>query len=151
MINAAKGHSEGIEFYLHRKMSTSYTYILSYSLYRAYFEDPRNGDERPWDFDHKNVFTASIAKRWNMVQADWYQNMRKKLWYKVFAFFIPFGDEVLLSTKWRFTGGRPYTEPVYLREYHSWILPEDAIQNDKTYADYHRFDVRLDRRYFYRN
>ena len=86
-----------------------------------------------------------------MIQTDWYQNMRKKLWYKVFAFLIPFGDEVLLSTKWRFTGGRPYTEPVYFREYHSWILPEDAVQNDKRMPDYHRFDVRLDRRYFYRN
>ncbi len=40
LVNAAKGHSEGVELYLHRKMSTSYMYILSYSFYRAWFRGP---------------------------------------------------------------------------------------------------------------
>ncbi len=151
MVNAAKGHAEGIELYIHRKMSTTCTYIVSYSFYRAFFEDPRNGDERPWDFDHRNVFTASASKRWSLTRAGWYRTMRKKLWYKAFAFIIPFGDEVLLSTKWRFTGGRPYTQPVYLRENHTWILPGDSVRNTERYPDYHRFDIRLDRRYFFRN
>ncbi|MFC1694027.1 TonB-dependent receptor domain-containing protein [Candidatus Latescibacterota bacterium] len=151
MVNAAKGHAEGIEFYVHRKMSTSYMYILSYSFYRALYEDPRNGDERPWDFDHKNVFTFSTAKRWRMTDIEWYKNMRKKVWYKALGWILPFGNEVLLSAKWRFTGGRPFTEPTYLRSNHFWIVPQDTEVNTERFPDYHRFDIRLDRRYYYRN
>ena len=151
MVNAAKGHSEGIELFLHRKMSTSYMYIVSYSFYRAWFEDPRTGKERPWDFDHRNVFTASFAKRWQPEHSQWYSELKKKLWYKAIFWMLPLGDEVLLSTKWRFTGGRPYTEPTYLREYHSWIVPEDAPFNDRRFSDYHRLDIRLDQRYYYKN
>ena len=151
MVNAAQGHSEGIELYLHRKMSTSYMYILSYSLYRARFEDPRTGKERPWDFDHRNVFTIHGAKRWRLTGVDWYENMRTKRWYRIFGWMLPFGDEVLLSAKWRFTGGRPYTAPAYLRQYHSWIVPEDTDYNAERFSDYHRLDVRLDRRFFFKN
>jgi len=151
MVNAASGHAEGIEFYVHRKMSASYMYILSYSFYRAFYEDPRTGDERPWDFDHRNVLTASVAKRWRMTNIEWYKNMRKKLWYKALAWIIPFGDEALLSVKWRFAGGRPYTEPTYLRSNHFWIVPGDAAVNTERFPDYHRLDIRLDRRFYFRN
>lgn len=151
LVNAAKGHSEGIELYLHRKMSTSYMYIVSYSFYRAWFEDPRTGQERPWDFDHRNVFTASFAKRWSPGKAEWYRDMKKEWWYKPLAWILPFGDEVLLSAKWRFTGGRPYTDPTYLRQYHVWIVPEDTPLNDKRFPDYHRLDLRLDRRFYFKN
>ena len=151
MVNAAQGHSEGIELYLHRKMSTSYMYIISYSFYRAWFEDPRTGQERPWDFDHRNVFTMTCAKRWSLSGSDWYNNLRKKTWYKFIAWICPFGDEVLLSTKWRFTGGRPYTKHSYLRENHSWIVRGDTPFNTERFPDYHRLDIRLDRRYFFKN
>ncbi|MFC1509417.1 TonB-dependent receptor plug domain-containing protein, partial [Candidatus Omnitrophota bacterium] len=151
LVNSAKGHSEGIEFYLHRKMSTSYMYLISYSMYRAWFEDPRTGQERPWDFDHRNVLTVSGAKRWRLGGSGWYNNLRKKSWYKFAAWLLPFGDEVLLSTKWRFAGGRPYTDPSYLRQYHAWIIPENTQFNSERFPDYHRFDVRLDRKFFFKN
>jgi hypothetical protein len=150
-VNSAKGHTEGIELYLHRKMSSSYMYILSYSYYRAFFTDPRTGAERPWDFDHRNLFTATVAKRWDLRGADWYQGMRGRLWYKVLSYFMPFGDDVLLSAKWRYAGGRPYTEQQYLREYHSWIVPADGMYNSERFPSYHRMDLRLDRRYYFRN
>jgi len=126
-------------------------YILSYSFYRAWFEDPRTGDERPWDFDHRNVFTASAAKRWNLSGVQWYKDMREKTWYKALAWFLPFGDEVLLSMRWRFTGGRPFTEQTYLRQHHTWIVREDTPFNTERFPDYHRFDIRLDRRFYFKN
>ncbi|MCE5249457.1 TonB-dependent receptor [bacterium] len=149
MVNAARGRSEGIELYLHRKMSSSYMYIVSYSFYRAWFTDPRTGEERPWDFDHRNVFTANFAKRWNLTKSEWYQGVKGKIWYKPLAWILPFGDEVLLSAKWRFTGGRPYTDPSYLRDYHEWIVPDDTRYNTERLPDYHRLDIRLDRRYYF--
>lgn len=151
LVNAARGHSEGFELYLHRKMSTSYMFILSYSYYRAWFEDPRNGKERPWDFDHRNVFTLSTAKHWRLTNAEWYQKLRSKWWYSFTGWILPFGDEVMLSTKWRFTGGRPNTIPTYLRQYHSWIIFEDTQYNNRRLPDYHRLDIRLDRRFYHRN
>jgi hypothetical protein len=150
LVNAARGHSEGIEFYLQRKMSSSYQYILSYSLYRARFEDPRTGRERPWDFDHRNVLTLSASKRWKPGGSPWYRGMRGKAWYKATAWLLPFGDEVLLSAKWRYTGGRPYTDPLYLRGNHVWILPEDTVYNGERFPDYQRLDIRLDRRFFFK-
>ncbi len=151
LVNAAKGHSEGVELYLHRKMSTSYMYILSYSFYRAWFEDPRTKEERPWDFDHRNVFTASFAKRWRPENNEWYRGLRSKTLFKAFAWILPIGDEVLLSTRWRFTGGRPYTGPRYLRENHVWIIPEDTKYNTMRFSDYHRLDIRIDGRYYFKN
>jgi len=151
LVNAAEGHSEGIELYVHRKMSSSYMYIFSYSFYRAWYTDPRSGREVPWDFDHKNVLTFNWAKRWNMSQSVWYNDMRKKGWHKFVGWLLPFGDEVLLSAKWRFTGGRPYTRQDYLREYHTWIVPSDRPFNTERMDDYHRLDIRLDRRYYYKD
>lgn len=149
MVNGALGHSEGIELYIQRKMSSSYSFILSYSFYRAFFEDPRTGDERPWDFDHRHMCTVSAAKFWRLMGASWYENMKKKWWYRWTAWLIPFGDEVQLSTRFRFAGGRPYTEPTYLREYHTWLVPADAALNTARYPDYHRLDIRLDRNYYF--
>jgi len=151
MVNAAKGHAEGIELYLHRKMSTSYMYILSYSFYRAWFEDPRTGEERPWDFDHKNVFTFNTAKRWRLGGKQWYEDLKEKRWYRYLGWLLPFADEVMLSAKWRFTGGRPYTKQAYLRRYHAWIVPENRPFNTERFSDYHRLDLRLDERYYFRN
>jgi hypothetical protein len=148
MVNGAQGHAEGIELYVQRKMSTSFSYILSYSYYRARFDDPRTGDERPWDFDHRHMCTLSAAKRWRMAGIPWYESMRRALWFKFLAFLMPFGDEVELSGRWRFAGGRPYTAPTYLRDYHTWIVAADAELNDHRYPDYHRLDVRLERRFY---
>jgi hypothetical protein len=151
IINAARGHSEGVEFYLHRKMSSSYMYLFSYSFYRAFFDDPRTGEERPWDFDHRHVFTASAAKRWSMTNTQWYQELKTRWWYRFVGWALPFGDEVMLSAKWRFVGGRPYTEPAYLRDFHAWIIPGDGRYNTGRLPDYHRLDIRLDRRYYFKN
>ena len=100
---------------------------------------------------HRNLFTATVAKRWDLSGSSWYRGMRGTLWYKALAYFLPFGDDVLLSAKWRFAGGRPFTEQQYLREYHSWIVPSDGLYNSERFPSYHRLDLRLDRRYYFRN
>ena len=150
LVNAAKGHSRGIEFFIQKKMSGSFMYIVSYSNYRAYFTDPRTGDERPWDFDHRNVFTTSVSKRWTLINSGWYKNMKTKFWYKTLSWLLPFGDEVMLSTKWRYVGGRPYTQPNYYRKYHIWLTENNTIFNDRRIPDYHRLDIRLDRRFYFK-
>ena len=150
LVNAAKGHSYGIEFFIQKKMSGSFMYIVSYSNYRAYFKDPRTGDKRPWDFDHRNVFTTSVSKRWTLINSGWYKNMKTKFWYKTLSWLLPFGDEVMLSTKWRYVGGRPYTQPNYYRKYHIWLTENNTIFNDRRIPDYHRLDIRLDRRFYFK-
>jgi hypothetical protein len=153
LINKAKGHAEGIEFYLQKKMSASYQYIFSYSYYRAFFTDPRFNEERPWDFDHRNLFTVSGTKSWRLEDKEWYKKLKENKWYKYSLWFLPwpFGDEVLLSGRWRFAGGRPYTRQMYLREYHTWIESETTPMNTERFSDYHRLDIRLDRKYYRKN
>ncbi len=150
-MNGANGHAEGIELYLHRKMRTSFMYIISYSFYRAWFEDPRTGKERPWDFDHRNIFSVNSAKLWRLNGKSWYIDMKKKTWYKALGWILPFGDEVMLSAGWRFAGGRPYTKPTYMRQFHTWIVRGDTPFNTERFSDYHRLDIRLDRRFYFNN
>jgi hypothetical protein len=151
IVNGANGHAEGIELYLHRKMRTSFMYIISYSFYRAWFEDPRTGKERPWDFDHRNIFSVNSAKLWRLNGKSWYIDMKKKTWYKALGWILPFGDEVMLSAGWRFAGGRPYTKPTYMRQFHTWIVRGDTPFNTERFSDYHRLDIRLDRRFYFNN
>ena len=55
----------------------------------------------------------------------------------------------MVSFRWRYLGGRPYTEPNYHREWHTWITEADQKMNTQRYPVYHRLDIRLDRRFMF--
>ena len=81
--------------------------------------------------------------------SDWYTNVKEKLWYKIFAFILPFADETIFSVRWRFLGGRPYTMPNYYENLHRWVKDESLMLNANRFPAYHRFDFRIDRRYYF--
>jgi len=149
LLTQGEGDARGIEFFLQRKMSGNFQGTLSYSYSRSRAVDPRVGEYYDWDYDYRNVFTAIASYRWKLMHRRWYQRLQDKLWYKVFAWLIPLADETVVSFRWRYLGGRPYTQRTYHREWHTWVTEADQRLNTLRYPVYHRLDLRLDRRFMF--
>ncbi|MCK5075269.1 MAG: hypothetical protein KAR38_02785, partial [Calditrichia bacterium] len=82
---------------------------------------------------------------------SWYKNLKEKWWYKATAWILPLADEVEFSFRFRYLGGRPYSPPQYLERYHRWRVLGGQKYNTERYPVYNRFDIRLDRRYFFKH
>ena len=149
LLTEGKGDARGVEFFLQRKMSGNFQGTLSYSYSRSRAFDPRFGEYYDWNYDYRHVFTAISSYRWKLMHRAWYQRLKEKTWYKVFAWLIPLADETVVSFRWRYLGGRPYTERTYHREWHTWITEADQKLNTRRYPVYHRLDLRLDRRFMF--
>ncbi len=147
LLSEGRGDARGVEFFLQRKMSGSFQGTISYSYSRSRAFDPRFQEYYDWDYDYRHVFTAISSYRWKLMNRGWYQRIKEKLWYKIFSWVIPLGDETVFSFRWRYLGGRPYTKPIYHREWHAWITEEDQRLNTGRHPIYHRLDLRLDRRF----
>ncbi len=102
-----------------------------------------------WDYDYRNVFTIIGGYKSRLYETEWYRNLKEQMWYQFTAWLLPFGDEVEVSMKWRYLGGRPFTPPVYHPEYKRWLVEDTQFLNSKRYPEYHRLDFRLDRRFFF--
>ena len=75
--------------------------------------------------------------------------MKKHWLYKAVGWLLPFADEVEVGFRWRYLGGRPYTEPAYYPELQLWALDADIPLNSNRYPAYHRLDLRIDKRYMF--
>ena len=134
-LSTATGEAYGIEFFLQKKFTGSYYSTLSYS----YSESNRHADgidrpdyDVPSDYDYRNVFTVIFGWRPN--------------------------NKYEFSTKWRYTGGRPYTPQWYDPLYHKWVIYYDNDHNgiadgemgvnSVRYPAYHRWDIRFDYRHY---
>jgi len=151
-VNAGGGRARGIELFLQKKLSRNFYGTLSYSYSVAEADDPRYpGKTFDWHFDYRHVFTLITGYRINMDEKGWYQEMSKSIWYKITGWMLPFADQVQLGLKWRYLGGRPYTPPVYHPEFKQWQVEEVQDINTERLPAYHRLDVRMDRRYFFKS
>ena len=154
-VNKGKGNAQGIEFFLQKKLTNGFSAIVSYSHSISQAKDPRslvssNFDEYyNWDYDYRNVFTIIGGYKSRLYETEWYRNLKEQMWYQFTAWLLPFGDEVEVSMKWRYLGGRPFTPPVYHPEYKRWLVEDTQFLNSKRYPEYHRLDFRLDRRFFF--
>ena len=102
-----------------------------------------------WEEFEKNGVCRAIKKRsnWNKT---WYQKMSSSTLYKIFAWLLPFGDQTDISFRWRYLGGRPYTEQAYYPDLRTWAIDETVSLNSNRHPPYHRFDFRLDRRFMFK-
>lgn len=149
LINKGRGYSKGVEFFLQKKMLHRFHYTVSYSYSISRAFDPRNNREFNWDFDYRHVFTAIGGVQWDLREKGWYQRMKRQTWYKIIGWLLPFGDQTEAAVRWRYLGGRPYTESTYLPEYRIWaVLPETAM-NTARFPAYHRLDLRLNQRFMF--
>jgi outer membrane receptor protein involved in Fe transport len=149
-VNAAKGQAQGVELFLQKKLTDRFSTIISYAHSNSKTLDPRFDTYYPSDYDYRDVFTFIGGYKYRWYDADWYQKLRQKPWYFAISWlpFVP-SDEFEVSLKWRYLGGRPYTQPVYYPELQRWVVEEQQDLNTRRYPPYHRLDLRLDRRFLF--
>lgn len=149
-INAARGETRGFELFFQKKLTDKFSTIISYAHSDAKTVDPRSNDYYPADYDYRDVFTFIGGYKYRAYKDSWFQKMRQQLWYRVLAWLpVMPADEMELSIKWRYLGGRPYTEPIYHADLQRWVVEEALPLNTSRYPAYHRFDLRLDRRFLF--
>lgn len=149
MINAGKGYAKGLEFFLQKKSSENYHFTISYSYSISKATDPRNGAEYNWDYDFRHIFTLISGWKFSLFHKAWYQNLKHNFWYQLVDWMLPLGDQVDISIRWRYLGGRPYTERTYVGTLRNWIIDAETPLNGLRYPAYHRLDLRIDKRYMF--
>ena len=149
-LNAGKANSKGVELFLQKKLLNRFSGIASYSYSESMATDPRTGDTYNWDFDYRHMLTLISGYRFGFEHKNWYQSMKSSWWFSMFS-WIPFmpADEIEISLKFRYLGGRPYTAPVYMSSLRRWIVDESLSLNTERYPAYHRLDLRIDKRFAY--
>lgn len=150
-LNIGKGEASGIEFFFQKKLTGNFSTIVSYSYSRAQARDPRGNGWYDWDFDYRHIFNVVGGYKISLHQRSWYNRMKRKWWYHALGWLLPFADEVEFSFKFRYSGGRPFTPPVYHPEFRRWLTGEQQKLNSARFPAYHRLDFRLDRRFFFNN
>ncbi|MBN2104372.1 TonB-dependent receptor [bacterium] len=149
-VSKGEGFAKGIELFLQKKPTGSTHFTVSYAYSISKGKDPRNGHYFNWDYDYRHVLTAIGGIQLHLKDKKWYQKLEKTLIYKFTGWLLPFGDEVEISCRWRYLGGRPYTRPNYHQEYQTWLLDENVTVNAHRLPAYHRLDLRLDRRFMFK-
>jgi len=149
-VNAGTGESKGFELFFQKKITKGFSSIVSYSHSVSQATDPRFNTKYNWDYDYRNVLTLITGYKMDFRNKLWFVNMKHKWWFHVFS-WLPFfpADEVELSGKFRYLGGRPFTAPVYRPELRKWVVEEQQQLNADRFPAYHRLDFRIDRRFIF--
>lgn len=151
MVNAGHGFSKGIEFFLQKKLTQNYHFTVSYAYSIAKGYDERHDRYYNWDYDYRHVFSVMSGARFRLREKDWYRTWSEKTSFKILSWLLPLGDEVDISLRWRYLGGRPYTAPSYYPDHQTWIASEAVYTNTHRYPAYHRLDLRIDSRYRFKH
>ncbi|MRR08696.1 TonB-dependent receptor [bacterium] len=150
-VNAGRGYAKGLEFFLQKKVKDNLWGTASYSYSVSRARDPRDPSrEFDWDFDYRHVATLIAGYRVDFAKKPWFPGMRSALWYKTLAFLplLP-ADESEASFRFRYLGGKPYTPQTYHREWRRWTVDPDQAVNSARMNPYRRFDIHIQRRWFY--
>ncbi|HDQ00216.1 MAG TPA: TonB-dependent receptor [bacterium] len=150
LVNEGKGYSKGVEFFLQKKMSKNYYFTVSYAYSISQGFDPRFQSYYNWDYDYHHIFTLINGVRFDFRKYGWYAQLQANTLYKIFAWALPFADQMDVSVRWRYLGGRPYTKPIYYSHLHTWVVDETVPVNSHRFPAYHRLDFRLDRRFMFK-
>ena len=129
--SVGKGRAYGFELMARQRSPKGLSYVAAYTFVRSEFTD-LTGKYIPSSWDSKHLFSATLNKTF------------KKNWD--------------LGVKWRFIGGLPYT-PVdenTTRLKVAWDATgreylDYGRFNEKRLEDFHQLDVRVDKKYDFRN
>ena len=144
------GRSYGVEAFAQKKLTREFSWTASYSLSDSKNKDPRPlhaGQWYPGDYDFGQGVTLSAGWKKELLKAPWYRALKQKTWFKMLSPFMPVADRNELSARWRYLGGRPYTQSIYDTTYHRWHIEAASLLNASRYLDYHTLDLRWERRF----
>ncbi|MBN1756623.1 TonB-dependent receptor [bacterium] len=159
-VNAVKGYAKGIEIFLQKKVKENLWGTLSYSYSKAVNRDPRATNcpdslvcpygEYPKSFDYGHVATFIMGYRQEFMQYEWYHNLKSKWWWGPLS-WIPGtpSDESEYSFRFRYLGGRPYTEPTYRPEHRLWVVDPGEPYNQARMPEYINLDLHIQSRWYY--
>jgi len=132
VISNAEGRAYGIEFLAQQRLFNNFYGIAAVTLVRSEFTNPNTEGFVPSSWDNRFIVSLTAGKR--------------------------FGKNWELGARWRFLGGTPYT-PIDVEEsalISNWDLRGQPILdftqiNGVRLAAFHQLDLRLDKKYFYKN
>jgi hypothetical protein len=149
LYSIGEGYSYGVELFFQKKLTQHFSGSFAYSLSRAFNKDPRPGHEGQWyrgDYDFRNALTVTAGYKTDLLEHAWYKKIQSRWWVAALSPILPIADRVEVSTKWRYLGGRPYSKPRWDESIHRHVFNQEDL-NTLQYPDYHRLDIRIERRY----
>lgn len=143
-VNKGEGYSYGIEFFLQKKLAKDFFGTFSYSHYVAMARDFRYTNEKKfyhWNFDFRNVLTAIGGYKLPLKDRG-REKLKDRGWFsRLLAKTIGAGaQELELSFRYRYIGGKPYTPMVYNHYVRRWYESKGADYNTERLDQYHRLD-----------
>ena len=149
-IDTGEGRARGMEFFLQKKFSRKWYGTLSYSYSKAEGVDPRSDVVKyyPWDFDYENVFTLVGGYKFKFRKSKWYQEFRESAIFPYIS-WMPFmvSDQLELSFRYSYSGGRPYTPKAYDFHHRVWYIDPQVDYNTERFDYYSRLDIMILRRF----
>jgi len=149
-IDTGEGRARGLEIFLQKKFAQKWYGTLSYSYSKSEGVDPREGrgDFYPYDFDFVNGFTLVGGYKFKFRKSKWYQEFRESAIFPYIS-WMPFmvSDQLELSFRYHYSGGRPYTPKVYDFRHRIWYIDPLADYNTERFDYYSRLDIMILRRF----
>ncbi len=153
-LTSGEKEAWGIEFFAQQKLFANWYGILSYSYGNTETTDPAYGTY-PSSYDFRHVITGVLGYKTSLVTNDSYRRFLHRPWgWWLWALPIN-GDQVTLSTRYRYMTGRPYTRETWYEDGESSPLPiyeghwESEGHNNERYRDYNRLDFRIDSKHYF--
>jgi len=147
--DVGEGRARGLELFLQKKFADKWYGTFSYSLSESEGRDPREDRDEyyPWDFDYGNVMTLVGGYKFKFRKSKWYQRFRESTIFP-YVSWMPFmvSDQLEVSFRYSYSGGRPYTAEHYNFRYRSWFVSPNDDLNTARYDYYSRLDIMVLRR-----
>jgi hypothetical protein len=148
--DTGEGRARGLEIFLQKKYARKWYGTLSYSYSKAEGVDPRSDVVKyyPWDFDFVNGFTLVGGYKFKFRKSKWYQEFRESAIFPYIS-WMPFmvSDQLELSFRYSYSGGRPYTPRVYDFHHRVWYIDPHVDYNTERFDYYSRLDIMILRRF----
>jgi len=119
---------------------------FSYSWYRAFMQDPRSEEEKlyPQMFDFQHVASIVGGYRIPLKGSNIVPISKRNGLVRFIAKALGWGsDELELSVRYRYVGGKPYTPLQYDHNVQRWYEDPSADYNTERLIAYHRFDLMI--------